>query len=110
MAAARVPQDRRKKASATLDVTVRGVPMSIKADVLDDFDLMFDMQTIDQHETDAESLAALIDVFARLAGVKQARALIAAVRKETGHIGIQDGVGLINEFFEGLKEAGAPNS
>lgn len=107
----RKPQDRQPKATAqaqTFEVTVRGVDLSIPAERFDDFELLFDMQTIDQG-AGAEALPRLIDVFARFLGVADAKRLIAAAKAD-GPLGIESGVALINEVFDALKATSAPNS
>lgn len=107
----RSPQDHKPKATAqaqTFEVTVRGVDLSIPAERFDDFELLFDMQTIDQG-AGAEALPRLIDVFARFLGVADAKRLIAAAKAD-GPLGIESGVALINEVFDALKGTSAPNS
>jgi len=106
------PQDRKPKAteqpSKAFEVTVRGVDLTIPADRFDDFELLFDMQTIDQN-AGAEALPRLIDVFARFLGIADAKRLIAAAKAD-GPLGIESGVALINEVFDALKATSAPNS
>ncbi|NKY08947.1 hypothetical protein [Cellulomonas hominis] len=106
------PQDHQPKAAAqqgnAFEVTVRGVDLTIPAERFDDFELLFDMQTIDQG-AGAEALPRLIDVFARFLGVTDAKRLIAAAKAD-GPLGIESGVALINEVFDALKATSAPNS
>lgn len=110
MTTARKPQDRKPKTPTrkTFEITVRGVALSIPVEKFDDFELMFDMQTID-HCDETEALPRLVDVFARMLGLGDARRLIAGARAD-GPLTIEAGVGLINEVFEALKVAEAPNS
>ncbi|MCG7284960.1 hypothetical protein MHY85_03105 [Cellulomonas sp. ACRRI] len=108
----RKPKDRQPKATeqaSTFEVTVRGVDLSIPAERFDDFELLFDMQTIDQGASDAEALPRLIDVFSRFLGIAGAKRLIAAAKAD-GPLGIAAGVALINEVFDALKGTSAPNS
>lgn len=109
--AAKKPADRQVKAKdrpAAFDITVRGVDLSIPFERFDDFELMFDMQTID-HGSDQEGMATLVDVFARLLGLDEAKAFIKAAAAGS-RLDVEAGVGLINEVFEALSEVRAPNS
>jgi hypothetical protein len=112
MAPSTTPQDRRTKARPgprTFRITVRGVDLTIPVEKFDDFELLFDIQTLHEDDDATRTLPRLIDVLARFLGVDDARRLISAAKGE-GRLGIAEGVGLVSEVFEAVKAVDAPNS
>lgn len=95
------PADHKAKASDTLDLSVRGVDVSVPRDALDDFELLDDLGRLD--EGDATRLPG---VLRRLAGDKYRALLDTARDDDTGKVSVEAGAALVSEVLEALD----PNS
>lgn len=102
---AKVPQDHKGKAGSgpdTITATVRGVDFTVPRDALDDFELLDDLNALDQRG-DATRLPSILR---RLLG-DQWRAAMDLLRDErTGRISIESGGQFVSELMEELN----PNS
>ena len=102
---AKVPQDHKAKATPTpeaLTATVRGVEWTVPADALDDFELLDDLNALEQ-KNDVTRLPA---VLRRLLG-DQWRDAMEAMRDEgTGRVSVEDGAEFVMELMGALN----PNS
>lgn len=98
-AAAKAPEDRKPKASLpeSVDVVVRGVSVSIDADILDDFELVGDMALMD------ENPAYTPRVLRKLVGDdKKYAELLDAVRDDRGKVSVTAGIEVAYEILEAL--------
>ena len=101
---AKKPEDHKPKASdapEVIEVTVRGVDLKIDADALDDFELMDDLNELEQNENPAR----LPSILRRLVG-DQYRSVMDAIRGENGRVSVEAG----SEFLGEVMEAISPNS
>ena len=101
---AKKPEDRKPKASEKpewIEVTVRGVDLKIDPDALDDFELMDDLNELEQNENPVR----LPSILRRLVG-DQYREVMDALRGENGRVTVEAG----SEFLSEVMEAVAPNS
>jgi hypothetical protein len=99
------PADRKPKKAEkpdTLEVTVRGTTLTVPADVLDDFELLDDLNEIDQKQ----NAARMASVLRRLVGDQWREAMDLARDEKTGRVPIESGARLVQEIMEGLN----PNS
>lgn len=104
-AGAKLPQDHKAKDEPAPDVrvvTVRGKEFRIPVAVMDDFELLDDLNALDQRE-DATRMPA---VLRRLVGDQWGEAMNLLRDKDTGRVTIEAG----SEFVMELVEALNPNS
>lgn len=99
--ATKKPQDRKPKAGDSYTVEVRGETLTIPLDALDDFELLDDLDRLNEGET--QRLPA---VLRRLLGDDYGRALDLLRDEGTGRVSLESGSGLVSEIFEALN----PNS
>lgn len=98
---AKKPQDRKPAAGTPTKVEVRGIAITIPADALDDFELLDDLNALE--EGNATRLPAVLH---RLVDKDTYKALMDAVRDpDTGRVTTERGVGLVGEILQ----AAAPN-
>lgn len=101
--AAKKPADRKApdtKPAETIDVEVRGVALSLPREALDDFELLDDLDQLEQGNP-----ARLPSVLRRLVG-DQWREVMDALRGESGRVSVEDGAGFVAEVMEAV----SPNS
>ena len=101
---AKKPEDHKPKASEKpewIEVTVRGVDLRIDPDALDDFELMDDLNELEQNENPTR----LPSILRRLVG-DQYREVMDALRGENGRVTVEAG----SEFLGEVMEAVSPNS
>lgn len=111
----KAPQDHKAKTTkkaTTLDpkplvITVRGVTATITRETLDDFDFMLDLSALESADEEAKSVGLMASVLLRLVGPQAARELSRSGRKPGERTTIEQGIQIISEVFEALKEAGA---
>lgn len=96
------PKEDAKAASPeTIDVTVRGVPLTISADALDDFELLDDLNELEQNNNPGR----LPSLLRRLVG-DQWKAVMEALRGDNGRVSVEDGAEFVGEVLEAI----SPNS
>ena len=105
------PQDHKVKKATTLDpkpivITVRGVTATITRETLDDFDFLLDLSALESSDGDAKSASLMASVLLRLVGPQSARELSRAGREPGQRTTLEQGITIIGEVFETLKEAG----
>lgn len=99
-AGAKKPADRKPKESEKSDfteITVRGITLKIPTDALDDFELMDDLNELDQNENPSR----LPSILRRLVG-DQWNTVIEALRGPNGRVGIEDGAEFVGEVIEAV--------
>lgn len=98
------PQDHQPKATdqpEVINVTVRGVDLQVDAAALDDFELLDDLNELEQNQNPGR----FPSILRRLVG-DQWKTVIEALRGPNGRVSVEDGV----EFVGELLEAVSPNS
>lgn len=101
---AKKPEDHKPKASEKpkwIEVTVRGVDLKIDPDALDDFELMDDLNELEQNENPAR----LPSILRRLVG-DQYREVMDSLRGENGRVTVEAGAQFVGEVMEAV----SPNS
>ena len=100
---AKKPEDHKPKADKPkmIEVTVNGLDLTIDPDALDDFELLDDLNALDQDE-DATRLPSLLR---RLLG-DQYRPAIDSLRGENGRVSVEAGMNFLQEVMEAIN----PNS
>ena len=106
------PQDHKVKKATTLDpkpivITVRGVTATITRETLDDFDFLLDLSALESSDGDAKSASLMASVLLRLVGPKAARDLSRTCREEGQRTTLEQGIVMIGEVFQALREQGA---
>lgn len=104
-ATAKKPTDRKAKAEdepTTHTVTVRGIDITVSVDALNDFELLDDLNELEQRQNGARMPAIL----RRLVGEQWREVMDAARDPETGRVTIEAGAELVQEIMAGL----SPNS
>lgn len=104
-AGAKKPADRKPKqddGDGPIEVTVRGTVIQVPRDVLDDFELLDDLNEIDQKQ----NAARMPSLLRRLVGDQWKAVMELARDPETGRVPITEGAKLAQEIMEGLN----PNS
>lgn len=98
-AGAKRPEDRKAPKADTGDVTVtiRGVTVTISEEALDDFELMDDLDRLEQEE-DASRLPSILR---RLVG-DQYKTVMDALRGPNGRVGIEAGADFVGEVLEAV--------
>lgn len=97
------PADRKAKASTddSLSVTFRGVDLQVPTEVLNDFELLDDLDALDQGD-----VTRLPRLLRRVAGEKYRDLLETARDSKTGRVSIDEGGNLVAELLAALD----PNS
>lgn len=101
---AKKPQDHKKKdePSDVRTVVVRGTELSIPSAALDDFELLDDLNEIDQNR----NAVRMASVLRRLVGDQWRTVMDLARDEETGRVSIEGGAALVQEIMQALN----PNS
>jgi len=99
MAAPKVPQDRRPKASDALVAKVAGQDWMIDKDALDDFELLDDLG-----EIEAGNASRLPRVLRRLLGAEQYKTALDSLRGDDGKVRVEAGAEFVREIFEALPQ------
>ena len=94
------PQDRKPKKSDVRVVTISGVKVSVAADVLDDFELLDDLSSL--QDGNGSRLPAILK---RLVGDDYKRVLD-GLRSDSGRVSVTSASEFITELFKEI----APNS
>lgn len=101
-AGAKKPTDHQAKAEeapAELRCTVQGREWVVPTEALDDFELLDDLNALDQHQ----NAARFPSVMRRLLGETQMREAMDALRDaETGRVSIEAGADFVAELMEAL--------
>lgn len=98
---AKKPTDHKAKAEdepTTRAVTVRGVDITVPVDALNDFELLDDLNELEQRQNAARMPAIL----RRLVGEQWREVMDAARDPESGRVTIEAGADLVREIMEGL--------
>lgn len=94
------PQDRKPKDDGTLTATVRGVTVTVSKDAFDDFELLDDLNALENG-----SPQRLPSVLRRLVGDQWGK-VMDGLRGDNGRVSAEDGAGFVGELMEVLN----PNS
>lgn len=99
---AKQPQDHKPKASEDdtpkeLHVTVRGLELTVMSDALDDFELLDDLNELEQNENPGR----LPSILRRLVG-DQWKTVVNHLRGDNGRVSVEDGAEFVGEVLEAL--------
>lgn len=98
---AKKPEDHKSKAEDAvpeeLTVTVRGLELKVMSDALDDFELLDDLNELEQNDNPGR----LPSILRRLVG-DQWKKVIEHLRGENGRVSVEDGSEFIGEVLEAL--------
>lgn len=100
-ATAKKPQDRKPKDDGTMTVTVRGVELTVDREAFDDFELLDDLNALENG-----SPQRLPSVLRRLVGDQWGKVMDGLRDKDTGRVSAEAGAGFVGELMEALN----PNS
>ena len=102
---AKIPQDHKAKATPapeTVSATVRGVEWTVPADALDDFELLDDLNALDQKN----DVTRMPSVLRRLLGDQWREAMELLRDKDSGRVSVESGAEFVFELMGALN----PNS
>lgn len=96
---AKQPTDRKPKAKDdnVIKITVRGIELEVLKDALDDFELLDDLNELEQNENPAR----LPSVLRRLIG-SQWKMAMNSLRGENGRVSVEDGAEFVGEILEAV--------
>ena len=99
---AKKPQDRKPKdsegdAPEELHVNVRGLELTVASDALDDFELLDDLNELEQNENPGR----LPSILRRLVG-DQWKTVVDHLRGDNGRVSVGDGAEFVGEILEAL--------
>lgn len=104
-AGAKKPEDHKPKddeAPQDVTVTVKGVELTVPGDAMDDFELLDDLNELDQKKNPAR----LPSVLKRLVGEDHWGEVMEALRGENGRVSVETGAEFVGEVLEAIN----PNS
>ena len=96
------PEDHKPKAEdddtpKELHVTVRGIELTVMSDALDDFELLDDLNELEQNENPGR----LPSILRRLVG-DQWKKVVDNLRGENGRVSVEEGAKFVGEVLEAL--------
>lgn len=104
-AGAKKPSDRKpkKEPGAGRTVDVQGLRLIIAEDALDDFELLDDLNLLD--EGDANAALKLPRILRTFFGADQYRTILDHLRGPAGRVSIEAGIGFVGDTMAALREA-----